>query len=123
MRAGEGRRSAARGWRRGVLAAALLIAPLTAWGETLEVERDWKAGWALTAFHGWFTDDATFGETISFDIEGMDSGYRFLGLAASKRIATVWSHLEIEGEGQFVVHYGDQQHFELVGAMVARWRR
>jgi hypothetical protein len=87
----------------------------------VDVERDWKSGWSITGFNGWFTDDESFGDTLRFDVD-MDSSYRFVGVAVNKRLLTLWSWLDVEGEFQALKHYGNQHQGEFVGLVALRWR-
>lgn len=91
-------------------------------GEVIDFEEDWKSGWSVTGLHGWFTDDATITETITFDAD-LDTDYRFAGVAVNKRFLTLWSYLELEGEFQMIKHYSSQQHGEFVGLAALRWRK
>lgn len=103
------------------LVLLLALSPFRASGQVVDVERDWKSGWSVTGYNGWFTDDATFGETLRFEAD-MSSSYRFFGAALNKRLLTLWSRLEVEGEFQVLKHYGSQNQGELVGLGVLRWR-
>ena len=77
---------------------SILIAllPFRVSGEVVDFEQDWKSGWSVTGFNGWFTDDATITQTLKFEVD-LDSGYRFAGVALNKRFLTLWSRLEVEG--------------------------
>ena len=102
---------------------SILIAllPFRVSGEVVDFEQDWKSGWSVTGFNGWFTDDATITQTLKFEAD-LDSGYRFAGVALNKRFLTLWSRLEVEGEFQILKHYGSQHHGEFVGLAAIRWR-
>ena len=99
----------------------VVLMPFRASGEVVDVERDWKSGWSVTGFNGWFTEDATVGESLTFGAD-MDSNYRFAGVALNKRLLTLWSRLDVEGEFQVLKHYGSQHQGEFVGLAAVRWR-
>lgn len=102
---------------------SILVAllPFRVSGEVVDVEQDWKSGWSVTGFNGWFTGDATITQTLKFEAD-LDSSYRFAGIALNKRFLTLWSRLEIEGEFQMLKHYGSQHQGEFVGLAALRWR-
>ncbi len=81
---------------------SILIAllPFRVSGEVVDFEQDWKSGWSVTGFNGWFTDDATITQTLKFE-KDLDSSYRFAGVALNKRFLTLWSRLEIEGSSRY----------------------
>ena len=62
--------------------------PFRVSGEVVDVEQDWKSGWSVTGFNGWFTDDATITQTLKFE-KDLDSSYRFAGVALNKRLLTL----------------------------------
>jgi len=97
------------------------LLPFRVSGEVVYVEQDWKSGWSVTGFNGWFTDDATITQTLKFEAD-LDSSYRFAGVALNKRFLTLWSRLEVEGEFQILKHYGSQHQGEFVGLAALRWR-
>jgi len=112
-----------RRWAWSALAALGVLAPLESRADWLTPEPGWDTGWSVTAFHGWYTDDNTFGDALFFEDIQLDSGYRFLGVALNKRLATLWPGIELEGEVELFGHYRDQRHGEVVGLLAARWRQ
>lgn len=100
--------------------AWLLLACVLALPAGAEEAARERPAWAVTLFHGWFTDDATLAETLTFDA-GIDGSFRFLGAAANRRLGHLGSHLDLEAELQAVRHYAGQSHWEVNGLAVARW--
>jgi len=74
---------------------------------------------AATGFGAWTTDN-NWEEVVGFDDVHFRDSY-LVGLALSREIAggRSWA---VEIEGQAVKHFGEQQHWEFNGAVLARWR-
>lgn len=79
----------------------------------------WRDGWSVTGFLGRVSTDKTSDIAIgNFGFE--DAGTAGIGIG--KHLLTLTDNLSLEGEGQFVRHFGDQRHWETNGIMLLRWR-
>jgi len=105
-------------WRTAVLTLACTLTfvafscrPAAAWGD----ERRWAA--------------TLYGATLSGDTLGaiftsqasLDSDYKLVSLALTRKVKSVGSHIDLELEGSFAKHYEGMDHFELNAAGSARW--
>jgi hypothetical protein len=115
--------TAPRARAAGALCAALL-AVLSLVGATAAAAQE--AGerpaaddrWAVTLYGGPFTKQdflEFFTEPVELDDAGMAS------LAVSRKLGVLWTHLRWEAEVGISRWFGDQSHWELTGAVVARW--
>jgi hypothetical protein len=75
--------------------------------------------WGFTIYHGWLTE-ATLGEMVTLDLT-LDTEFRYLALALTRKIAEITPSLNLEGEGIFVKYTGEQDHLELDALVSGRW--
>lgn len=105
----------ARGTVLAVLALAMAI-PAPAMGQTA-ADRDWS----LTGYGFRLTDNNWRAALWPGTVEFIDSGA--VALAAGHRIGTVWGdRISVEMEGVVARHFGDQTHWEIAAAPIARWQ-
>lgn len=87
------------------------------WADDRWIGRDWS----VTLFGGPLTTDSTT-DDILVGSPSFEDSY-IVGAALNKGLVTVIEHLDIEAEAQAVRHFGDQDHWEFNGLLVARWTR
>ncbi|HET8729393.1 MAG TPA: hypothetical protein VFO41_17970 [Alphaproteobacteria bacterium] len=76
-----------------------------------------RDGWSVAAYGGaWVADGAPW-EAGLFDFEDAQLALLTIG----KDLFRVGDHLRIEAEGQVGKHFGEQDHFEVNAALLARW--
>lgn len=77
--------------------------------------------WSLTGYGFWLTDNNWRAALWPGSVEFIDAGA--VALAAGRRVGTVWDdRIALEVEGVVARHVGDQDHWELAAAPVARWQ-
>jgi hypothetical protein len=77
--------------------------------------------WSVTLFAGPLTTDTTTDDILVGSPSFEDS--MIVGAALNKGLVTVFEHLDIEAEAQAVKHFGDQDHWEFNGLLLARWTK
>jgi hypothetical protein len=78
-----------------------------------------EKNWAINIYGGVITD-GDLGSTFSMSADTVDS--HFLGaLAMTRTLKRLNKHINIEGEGQIVKHFGDQNHMEFNAVLIGRW--
>jgi hypothetical protein len=85
--------------------------PASAWGD--------ERLWAVTLYGVTLSGD-TLGEMLTFQ-SGLDSDYKLVALALTRKMKSVGSHIDLELEGSFAKHYKGMDHFELNAAGSVRW--
>jgi hypothetical protein len=105
-------------WRRAALTLVCILTlvaiscrPAAAWGD--------ERLWALT-FFGAALSGKTLGEMLTFQA-GLDSDYKLVVLALTRKMKSVGSHIDLELEGSFAKHYKGMDHLEINAAGSARW--
>lgn len=113
------------GWARAVgrHIAAICVAALTLMTTLPADAGRFKQDWQVTGFWGKTSTNQTWGQMITELDIGIHSDSGLAGVGVSKRMWTVWDHLDIELEAQAVRHYRAQSHWEFVGQIIARWTR
>jgi hypothetical protein len=85
--------------------------PAAAWGD--------ERLWAVTLYGATLSGD-TLGEMLTFQAE-LDSDYKLVALALTRKMKSVGSHIDLELEGSVAKHYKGMNHFELSALGSARW--
>ena len=74
--------------------------------------------WAVTVY-GAIQTRSDFHEM--FYNPDFDNDYKLLAVALKKRMGSYTKHLDFEWEAQVVKHFGEQNHMEFNGLLIARW--
>lgn len=85
--------------------------PAGAWGD--------ERRWAVTLYGSTLSGN-TLGEMLTFQTE-LDSDYKLMILALTRKIKSIGSHIDLELEGSVTKHYKGMDHFELNALGSARW--
>jgi hypothetical protein len=76
--------------------------------------------WFLTAYGARWISQGDLGGALRAELpDAEDSGLAVVALG--RPVAHLGEHIRLEVEGQLGKHFGEQDHFELNGAVFARW--
>ncbi len=87
--------------------------------DTLNATMPGDKNWAINIYGGVQTNK-DLGSTLAISPDVADS-YYFAALALTRTIKELNQHMNIEGEGQIVKHFGEQNHMEINALLVGRW--
>jgi hypothetical protein len=77
-----------------------------------------EGDWYVTGYYARL-NNANLADTMALNFSWEDDNILILGLG--RRLTTLWSHLNLEAEGQVGKHFGDQDNFEFNALVIARW--
>jgi hypothetical protein len=76
--------------------------------------------WSIT-ISGGVLSEGTLGKSLTFN-DGLEDSYS-AGIGVNKRLINIQDLASIEADGQFLKHFGEQNHLELTSAIAFRWRK